>query len=162
MKIITASSGKKTLKISRSEWEAIGKKAGWEASPDMDALDFGPSVPTWHRESYEVFKSLPAYKPIMDAGVVDFVNEMVPEADFKVGNEKLPRICKEMYQAMKNLSEDILESEPMDPGESDLTLHQMIEQGHLTNDEAADLLGKERGGGGRGAHLNRIRDKAPV
>ena len=29
MKIIKTASGKKTIKISRSEWEGIGKKAGW-------------------------------------------------------------------------------------------------------------------------------------
>jgi len=29
MKITTASSGKKRVKISKSEWESIGKKAGW-------------------------------------------------------------------------------------------------------------------------------------
>ena len=30
MKIITAN-GKKTIKMSKSEWVAIGKKAGWDA-----------------------------------------------------------------------------------------------------------------------------------
>jgi len=30
MKIVTASNGKRTLKMSRKEWEAIGKKAGWK------------------------------------------------------------------------------------------------------------------------------------
>ena len=29
MKIITAENGKKTVKISKSEWETIGKKNGW-------------------------------------------------------------------------------------------------------------------------------------
>jgi len=29
MKIVTASNGKRTLKMSRKDWEAIGKKAGW-------------------------------------------------------------------------------------------------------------------------------------
>lgn len=29
MKIITAENGKKTVKISKSEWETIGKKHGW-------------------------------------------------------------------------------------------------------------------------------------
>ena len=32
MKIITASSGKKTVKISKAEWLSIGKKAGWMKS----------------------------------------------------------------------------------------------------------------------------------
>ena len=29
MKIVTASNGKKRVKISKSEWQSIGKKAGW-------------------------------------------------------------------------------------------------------------------------------------
>ena len=29
MKIVTASNGKKQVKISKSEWETIGRKAGW-------------------------------------------------------------------------------------------------------------------------------------
>ena len=29
MKVVTASNGKKTVKISKSEWETIGKKHGW-------------------------------------------------------------------------------------------------------------------------------------
>jgi len=44
MKIITASNGKKTLKMSRQEWENIGKKAGWKVSqiiPDDGYADGG-------------------------------------------------------------------------------------------------------------------------
>ena len=29
MKIITASNGKKMLKLSKVEWQSIGKKVGW-------------------------------------------------------------------------------------------------------------------------------------
>jgi len=29
MKILKTASGKKTIKISKSEWQDIGKKAGW-------------------------------------------------------------------------------------------------------------------------------------
>ena len=29
MKIVTASNGSKTIKITKSEWKSIGKKAGW-------------------------------------------------------------------------------------------------------------------------------------
>jgi alpha-amylase/alpha-mannosidase (GH57 family) len=29
MKIITASNGKKTVRMSKKEWESLGKKAGW-------------------------------------------------------------------------------------------------------------------------------------
>lgn len=44
MKIVTASNGKKTLKMSRKEWLNIGKKAGWKVSqiiPDDGYADGG-------------------------------------------------------------------------------------------------------------------------
>ena len=34
MKIVTAGTGKKTLKLSKSEWIAIGKRAGWTKVAD--------------------------------------------------------------------------------------------------------------------------------
>jgi hypothetical protein len=34
MKIVTASNGKKTIKMSKKEWEAIGKKAKWDQRVD--------------------------------------------------------------------------------------------------------------------------------
>jgi hypothetical protein len=36
MKIVKTASGKKTIKISRSEWQAIGKQAGWMKESDED------------------------------------------------------------------------------------------------------------------------------
>jgi len=38
MKIVTAN-GKKQIKISKKEWEGIGKKAGWEGSKDENVLN---------------------------------------------------------------------------------------------------------------------------
>ena len=40
MKIIKTASGKKTIKLSKSEWQSIGKKAGWVkvASPSEEDL----------------------------------------------------------------------------------------------------------------------------
>lgn len=38
MKIIKTASGKKTIKISKSEWESIGKKAGWMKEAEIDEL----------------------------------------------------------------------------------------------------------------------------
>ncbi len=32
MKLVTASTGKQTLDISKKDWEAIGKKAGWKVA----------------------------------------------------------------------------------------------------------------------------------
>jgi hypothetical protein len=43
MKIVTASNGKKTVKISKREWESLGKKAGWVRTSYDDST-------TWHEE----------------------------------------------------------------------------------------------------------------
>ena len=40
MKIIKTASGKQTIKISKSEWESIGKTAGWmKTSGAIDVLE---------------------------------------------------------------------------------------------------------------------------
>lgn len=39
MKIITSSNGKKTLKISKKEWQKIGQGYGWEGRPDQMAYE---------------------------------------------------------------------------------------------------------------------------
>jgi len=39
MKIVTASSGKKTLKLSMKDWVAIGKKTGWIKKAGVEQLD---------------------------------------------------------------------------------------------------------------------------
>lgn len=54
MKIVTASSGKKTLKMSRKEWKNIGKKAGWEKG-DTDS----------NLEDSEIIKK---FAPLEEAG----------------------------------------------------------------------------------------------
>ena len=36
MKVIKTASGKKQIKISRKEWDSIGKKAGWDAVVEGD------------------------------------------------------------------------------------------------------------------------------
>jgi hypothetical protein len=47
MKIVTASNGKKILKISKKEWEAIGKKADWDTNGfDEKAKTSEPSAIT--------------------------------------------------------------------------------------------------------------------
>lgn len=40
MKIVTASSGKKAIKLSKNEWETLGKQAGWRS--DYDTISIGP------------------------------------------------------------------------------------------------------------------------
>jgi len=38
MKIITTASGKQQIKISKSEWEAIGRKAGWDNDKTLEVM----------------------------------------------------------------------------------------------------------------------------
>jgi hypothetical protein len=40
MKIVTASNGKKTLKMSRKEWDMIGKKSGWVKKAGINNPDY--------------------------------------------------------------------------------------------------------------------------
>jgi len=46
MKLVKTASGKKTLKMSKSEWQNVGKKAGWnkkaqvEIDPDIEAKKY--------------------------------------------------------------------------------------------------------------------------
>jgi len=43
MKLIKASSGKKSIKISQTDWVTIGKKAGWLKTAYRDRLELGPN-----------------------------------------------------------------------------------------------------------------------
>ena len=49
MKLIKTASGKKTIKISKREWQAIGKKAGWmkTASAIPAVTTAGRTCGTW-------------------------------------------------------------------------------------------------------------------
>jgi len=38
MKIVTASNGKKTVKISKNEWKSIGKKHGWIKTSETEII----------------------------------------------------------------------------------------------------------------------------
>jgi hypothetical protein len=44
MKLVKTASGKQTIKMSRSEWKSIGKKAGWEPSEDFGAFHRSDSL----------------------------------------------------------------------------------------------------------------------
>ena len=53
MKIVKTASGKKTIRMSKKEWQSIGKKAGWVKKADKweDEADL------WNRVSPKQFKS---------------------------------------------------------------------------------------------------------
>jgi hypothetical protein len=63
MKLTKTASGKKRLKISRTEWEGIGKQAGWMKEADQEFRPFNGSwnndypgtfqTPSWQEERRE-------------------------------------------------------------------------------------------------------------
>ena len=69
MKIVTASNGKKTLKISRKEWENIGKKAGWDMIDD-DKWDDSPDIGT----AYDEIKKYIEKKMLADDRLIRLIN----------------------------------------------------------------------------------------
>jgi hypothetical protein len=64
MKIVTASNGKKTLKMSKKEWENIGKKAGWKVAQNYDPSEYWMSFDTDYGRlgSWELASFRPWYK----------------------------------------------------------------------------------------------------
>jgi hypothetical protein len=67
MKIVKKASGRKTIKISKSEWEKIGKQAGWNEEDDSKELHVGKTYiatknlifdgNTWYPENKSVSKN---------------------------------------------------------------------------------------------------------
>jgi len=45
MKLIKTASGKQKIKISKREWQSIGKKAGWMKKAFRDQMELGPTPP---------------------------------------------------------------------------------------------------------------------
>lgn len=64
MKIVTAQNGKKTVKISKSEWQSIGKKAKWIISqavnPNRGTIELGDTgeVQQSSQELYQMVSQL--------------------------------------------------------------------------------------------------------
>jgi hypothetical protein len=55
MKIVTASNGKKTVKMSKKEWQSIGKKAGWEKKAQSKSpVSIFELVEDWKDEGYGI------------------------------------------------------------------------------------------------------------
>jgi hypothetical protein len=64
MKIIKTASGKRSIKLSKSEWQSIGKKAGWmkesQLNPPQDKIvDAGEAELEKYYESIKSFKDFP-------------------------------------------------------------------------------------------------------
>jgi len=73
MKIIRTASGKQTIKISKAEWESIGKKAGWDSGvPERDG----------QAEEYEITEFKDTLKNISEnLAVVNSLISKVPSND---------------------------------------------------------------------------------
>jgi len=65
MKIVTAENGKKTVRLSKSEWQSIGKKAKWIISqafdPNKGTIELGDTgeVQQASQELYQMVSQLP-------------------------------------------------------------------------------------------------------
>jgi len=82
MKLIKTASGKKKIKISKSEWQNIGKKAGWGASDnDKSIADEG------YREQLEYTKDDEEYqKETVIKGTPDRIENLRNIARFIIDN----------------------------------------------------------------------------
>jgi len=68
MKIIRTASGKQTIKMSKNEWQAIGKKAGWMKEKVNDSM-------------YDLLDAYEVRKNPMDLRIRDF--DHMPQSDFE-------------------------------------------------------------------------------
>lgn len=97
MKIVAASNGKKTVKISKSEWTSIGEQAGWlikKAQQD-------------HSEQLDI-----VLKKLQDEGVKEYVKDEVFYAKLK-----LNRIQEELNSVQEGLNKvNIFDDSPVDGG----------------------------------------------
>ena len=52
MKVIKTASGKKSIKISKKEWQDIGKTAGWMDEPTVEELDLKEDVDLFGHQEF--------------------------------------------------------------------------------------------------------------
>ena len=94
MKIIKTASGKKKIKMSRKEWQSIGKKAGWDL-PD----------PSWH--------SGPDYKPSNMEDIEEQIKKAIPfvegDTETEITDLNNPERTAEFTAELFNLIKDELE-----------------------------------------------------
>jgi hypothetical protein len=86
MKLIKTASGKKTVKLSKKEWESIGKKAGW-------------------MKTSATVSSIPAQVQVIEGGAMPYGQEynFVLQLDVAGYSVNLPQTgeTSEIYQAVK-------------------------------------------------------------
>ena len=83
MKIIKTASGKKRLKMSKKEWESIGKKYGWMKSSKETELEMGIKVEKEHLDIYREIESLLKKNDISIPWTEDEFAEKVAKAHLK-------------------------------------------------------------------------------
>jgi len=66
MKITRTASGKKTLKMSKSEWTSIGKKAGWMKSANYKVVDCPFNKANYKDLIGKVFAVAPSYCQVLE------------------------------------------------------------------------------------------------
>jgi len=106
MKIVTASNGKKTVKMSKTEWTEIGKKAGWmkkaqTIDPDVASYeDYGKNKemdseqlnskinnvknnPKYNQLLQQVYSKYPKGSSTTNANVVQQIKKIFESAGFR-------------------------------------------------------------------------------
>jgi len=88
MKLVKTASGKKTIKMSKSDWEAIGKKAGWttaeeaeiiEGSGEIYLLDKGVLYDEEGEEVFDMKKLIKYFEPMKEIGITKIPKFKNPE-----------------------------------------------------------------------------------
>ena len=122
MKITTTASGKKEVKMSKSEWENIGKKAGW----GDDFEDPKPVVThdiDYKAAPYGYIATIPAGTPVIRA------TNLPPESEIKYWAESWDNMSEQAQGWQRNYGFGLSESEvSIGCGNEDDTMGQLSRQ----------------------------------
>jgi len=90
MKIIKTANGKKTIKISKKEWQAIGKKAGWEGNPEIEQTGewAGKTISELKKSLSNYKKKQESYKEKHDGKANAEYTEKMREINFAIRSKK--------------------------------------------------------------------------
>jgi len=120
MKIIKTASGKKTIKMSKSEWESIGKKAGWIKEARVGGII----------ETTVYLDSDGRYKPYSDSDDDEGVGVIIKYNHYKAS----PRTYHDMGEPAYN---EIISMERVDDG---------TQISNYIDDDFAELMYEDREG----------------
>jgi len=96
MKITKTAGGKKKIKISKKEWESIGKKAGWM----KEAGEFG-YVPNLNSPQPKEFQGVQVGNVAEGMDTSEYQAEILGEMAFKNGKEATPSLDQKLMELLK-------------------------------------------------------------